>query len=401
MVASCLARIQEVEPRVHAWSWIDPERATRLAAGLDAGERRSELHGIPVGVKDIIDVAGIPAEFGAAHFRGRVPSTSAACVLAVEQAGGLLLGKTVTAEMAYFTPGPTTNPWNADHTPGGSSMGSAAAVAAGMTPLAIGTQTNGSIIRPASFCGVVGYKPTAGTVDRAGVAEFSRSFDTVGSFATSVSAAAVLVAVMARRPLGDFAPPAVERPRLAGVRTAAFGECQPAMSACFEDSVAALAEAGAEVVAAELPPDLEDVRELHDRIQLHEAAEAIGGVVLGHPEGFSERLRAAIAKGKEIGPEEYRADLAERERLIVLLDRWASDFDAIVTPPALGEAPGTESTGDPRFCTLWSLLGAPALCLPAAFGPAGLPLGIQFSARPGEDRRLLGAAAWAEVALRR
>jgi Asp-tRNA(Asn)/Glu-tRNA(Gln) amidotransferase A subunit family amidase len=445
LVEACLARAAEVEPWLHAFAWLDADRTRRLAAEAD-GRRQAIrergggwplLHGVPIGVKDIIDTAGVPTEHGSALFRGRVPERSAAVVEALERAGALVFGKTVTAELAFFHPGPTVNPWNPARTPGGSSMGSAAAVAAGLVPGAVGTQTNGSVIRPAAFCGVVGFKPTAGRLSRAGMLTFSQTLDQVGGFARTVEGAARLAAAMAGEPLeawwaGPYPGAAsgaagaagrrqeaaagaaagrAPAPRFAAVRTGEWERAEPAMQARFEADLAALAAAGAVVEWPEdgrprggecerLPAGLDDALPVHRTIMAFEAAQALGPVVAERPNVVSDVLRAFLAEGARIPAAVYQAALRERERLVGVFASWAAPLDAVLTPPAVGEAPGPETTGDPRFCTRWTLVGAPALVLPTGLGPVGLPLGLQLVGAPGADRRLLAAAAWAADELR-
>lgn len=390
MIEPYLRRIEEREPSLHAFAWLDLERARRLAAAAHPGP----LQGVPVGVKDIIDTAGIPTECGSALFGGRVPDRSAAVVERLEAAGAVIVGKTVTAELAYFTPGPTRNPWNLERTPGGSSMGSAAAVAAGMLELAVGTQTNGSVIRPAAFCGVVGYKPSAGLIPRDGVLTFSETLDQVGGFARSVADAARLCGVLAATGL---APEPVARPRLAVLLTAEWKECEPAARERFEADLERLGDAAGGVERPAPPDGFEAAAGLHRTIMAAEAARALGPAVSRAPELVSRRLRDLLEEGSRIPEAEYAAALAARRDLIERFAGWAAPYDALLSPPVLGEAPGLESTGDPRLCTRWTLLGAPALALPTGRGPAGLPLGLQLTAAPGADRRLLGVAAWAET----
>ncbi len=355
---------------------------------------------MPVAVKDIFDTAGIPTENGSALFRGRVPTTSAAVVTNVERAGAIVIGKTVTAELAFYHPGPTTNPHDPARTPGGSSMGSAAAVAAGVVPAAIGSQTNGSVIRPAAFCGVVGFKPSGGRLPRDGVFEFSRTLDQVGSFATTVRDVALFTAAMAGEPLvrwweerGDVGP------RFAAVRTSEWEHAEPAMRERFQADIDTLALAGGPIEWPRLPKGLDDGPRLVRTIMLFEAARAFGDLVEQRPDAVSAVAREAIAEGARTPAPTYRAALRERDRLRAAFNEWTAPYDAILTPPTTGEAPGLETTGDPRFCSRWTLVGAPAIVIPTGRGPNDLPLGLQLVGGVGDDARLLSAAAWAESLL--
>ena len=357
---------------------------------------------MPIGVKDIFDTAGIPTECGSALFAGRVPARSAAVVRALEDAGAIIVGKTVTAELAFLTPGPTRNPYDTGRTPGGSSMGSAAAVAARMLPGAIGTQTNGSVIRPGAFSGAVGFKPTGGRVSTAGVLEFSHTLDQVGVFGGDVASVGLLVAAIAGDPRDEWsAGPAGSPPRLAAVRTSDWDAADDAMQARFQADVDALASEGGPIEWPALPAGLEDAPALIQTVMAYESARALGPLAESRPNDVSERARAFFARGRGVAQDEYEQVIRERLRLIAAFNEWAAPFDAILTLPATGEAPGPETTGDPRFCSRWTFVGAPALVIPTGLGPAGLPLGLQLVGARGSDRRLLGAAAWAEALLPR
>jgi Asp-tRNA(Asn)/Glu-tRNA(Gln) amidotransferase A subunit family amidase len=414
LVEAALERAGAVEPWLRAFVWLDPARARRLAVAADDATAAARaagatgalgaLHGVPVGVKDIVDTAGVPTEHGSPLFAGRVPADSADVVRLLEAAGAVVLGKTVTTEVAYFHPGRTTNPWNRERTPGGSSMGSAAAVAAGIVPAALGTQTNGSIIRPAAFCGVVGFKPTFGRLSRAGMLTFSETLDQPGGFTRSVADAAWLAAVLAGEPLTAWwnaaaGRPGASGPRLAVARTADWPAAAPAQRARFEADLAALAAAGARIEEPAPPAGFEASPATHRTIMTYEGHRNLAATVAAAPERASETLRRFLAEGAAVAPAGHAAALAARERLIADYAVWAEPYDAVLTPPATGEAPAPETTGDPRFCTRWTLLGAPAIVLPTGLGPAGLPLGLQLAGVPGADRRLLAAAAWVERTL--
>jgi Asp-tRNA(Asn)/Glu-tRNA(Gln) amidotransferase A subunit family amidase len=403
LVERALRRYAETEPLIHAFAWLDAPRAQHFAIVSDERRRArgavGPLEGIPIGVKDIFDTAGIPTENGSALFAGRVPETSCPAVRAAESAGAIVLGKTVTAELAFLTPSQTLNPWNPSRTPGGSSMGSAAAVAAGVVPAAIGSQTNGSVIRPAAFCGVVGFKPTVGRIPTEGVFEFSRTLDHVGVFSRSVRSAGLLAAILAgeteRAPHADHD----KTPRFAALRTSEWEHASDDMRARFQADVDALALVGGPVEWPKPPAGLDDAPSILRTVMLYEAGQAVLPKVARRPETVSAFARAQLAEGARIDHRVYAQALVARDRLVATFLDWASQYDAILTPPTIGEAPTPETTGDPRFCSRWSLLGAPAITIPTGLGPHRLPLGLQLVGAPGDDERLLAAAAWAEAML--
>lgn len=411
-----LDRIAALEPELQAFVWLDRDSALSHARLSDEMPLRADgsdcLRGVPVAVKDIIDAAGMPTECGTPVYRGRVPESSAAVVRKLEEAGGFVLGKTVTAELAFYAPGPTRNPWNPAHTPGGSSSGSAAAVAAGFAPAALGTQTNGSVIRPAAFCGVVGFKPSSGMISRAGVMLFSRTLDHVGVFARSVDDAARLTCCLAGFDEGDAAgvnlphvlcspgetlPERKTPPRLALVRTRAWFEAELHQRENLLDMASRFAAADAVVEEVSLPSIFETAHQLHHTIMFGEGARALQPLQLNHREQLSDRLNALIDEGLAISDAEIEQAMAQRLRLNGEMRAILKDYDAIITPPATGEAPATlESTGDPVFCTMWTLTGLPAVTLPSGFGPNGLPLGVQLVGAYMRDDRLMSVAKWCE-----
>lgn len=401
LVEACLRRHDECERDIRAFAWLDRERALRLADEADArmrheGARLGLLHGVPVGVKDIFDTAGIPTENGSALYAGRVPDRSAAAVTALEDAGAIVIGKTVTTELAFFHPGPTRNPHDTSRTPGGSSQGSAAAVAAGMIPGAIGSQTNGSVIRPAAFCGVVGAKPTYGRIPLEGVMPFAPTLDHAGTFTRSVEGAAWMCAALAREPLEQWWAGPATAPRFAAVRTKDWAAAGDAMRARFQQTVDALAAAGRPIEWPPLPPEIDDAVPVLRTIMAKESVATIGRAIARDPSKASAVARALVDEGSAIGDERYREALRERDRLTAAFAGWASQYDAVLTLAIRDEAPTPETTGDPIFCSRWTLVGAPAVTIPAGRGPSGLPLAVQLVGAPGDDRRLMSAAAWAE-----
>lgn len=389
---------------LRAFAWLDRERALRLADAKDAiktqGAQLGPLHGVPVGVKDIFDTAGIPTENGSKLFKGRVPDRSSAAVLALERAGAIVIGKTVTTELAYYHPGPTTNPHDPTRTPGGSSMGSAAAVAAGIIPGAVGSQTNGSVIRPAAFCGVAGAKPTYGRLSLEGVMPFAPTLDHCGVFASTVESAALLCAAIAGEPLDSWwSGTAPDPPRIAAVRTADWDKASDPMKARFQEALDALASAGRAIEWPALPAALDAAVPIVARLMRYEGARGIGRVAQEHRDLVSKVALDLFDEGERISDDRHQSDIGERRRLIAEFGGWAAPYDAVVTLAATGEAPGPETTGDPIFCSRWTLVGAPAITLPAGRGPSGLPLAIQMVGAPRDDKRLFAAAAWAEKVL--
>jgi Asp-tRNA(Asn)/Glu-tRNA(Gln) amidotransferase A subunit family amidase len=407
---ACLARIAVDEPRIGAFAHLDPDHARTQARARDerkrAGAMLGPLHGVPVAVKDIVDTTDFPTEQGSVLHAGRRPLHDAAIVTRLRAAGAVLLGKTVTTEFACFTPGRTRNPHDPQRTPGGSSSGSAAAVAAAMAPLAIGSQTNGSVIRPASFCGVVGFKPSYGLIPRTGVLTTSVTLDHVGVLARSVADAAFLADALAGYDEGDPAaragpapalrqvaltPPPV-RPRLAFVRGPTWDEAEPATAAAFAELAELL---GGAMVEVALPAPFADAVAVHRTIWTSELAFHLAPEYAHGRAQLSDRLCQLIEAGLATPAPAYQKALATRRAYQAALDALFQEFDAIVTPAAPGEAPlGLGATGSPAFCTLWSLVGTPAVSLPILRGPAGLPVGVQLVGAMGDDARLLRTARW-------
>jgi Asp-tRNA(Asn)/Glu-tRNA(Gln) amidotransferase A subunit family amidase len=392
----CADAIDAREGDLHAFAWWDRDAflaRARVAGELPAGA----LRGLPVGVKDVIDTAGIPTERGARLFAGRVPDVSAAVVERIEAAGAVVAGKTVTAELAHAAPGPTRNPWDPERTPGGSSMGSAAGVAARMIPAAIGTQTNSSVIMPATLCGVVGFKPTAGTTDATGVMTFSESLDELGCFGATVADAAVLVPYLGPALAGLATPPprAIGELRIGVAHGPGWPEVADAVDARVEACVRRLAERAGEVVRVGPPAPFEQVRSVHRTIMAREGSRNLGPAVRAQPGGVRDITRRFLEEGAAISEREYRAALTKREAIVEAFDTLMT-FDVLLTTAAPDEAPGRQGTGDARCCTAWTLVGAPALALPCGRGPHGLPIGIQLVGRRGGDADLLAIAATIE-----
>lgn len=409
LVDACLARIEAIEPAVQAWQHLDPAYAREQARARDLdrmmGRPIGPLHGVPVGVKDVIDTGDMPTEDGTVLHAGRMPERDATVVAMLRAAGAVIMGKTVTTECATYMPGKTRNPHNPEHTPGGSSSGSAAAVAAGMVPLALGSQTNGSVIRPAAFCGVYGFKPTHGLIPRHGVLKLSRTLDQIGVFGRTLEDVALLAEQLTGHDERD--PDTRPRARIPFVATAASEPPLPPKLAFIKTPVwdrvdADTPEAFAELVAAlgnqctehVLPESLRDAWDWHRTIM---EAEMAWNLDLEWEKGrdrLSESLRAQLARGRAVGALDYQKALGRIASLNEGFGELLAVHDAVLTPSAPGTAPKLEATGDPAFCTLWTLCGMPAVTLPLMNGANGLPLGVQLVGARGDDARLLRTARW-------
>jgi len=396
-IASHIERIRALEQQISTWAWIDEERAIILARAVDTTpiDPSHILHGIPVGIKDVIDTKDIPTSMGSEIYRDRVPSTSAPIVASLSSAGALILGKTVTAELAFLAPGKTRNPWNHAHTPGGSSSGSAAAVAAGFSPAALGTQTNGSVIRPAAFCGVVGFKPTQGRVSNVGTLNYAPSLDQIGFFTRNVSDVSWLASAVL--PLEPDLNPYKQPPRFAAIRSPVWSFVAPEQRTQFWQDINRLRLARAEVIETELPPLFNDAHQTHRRIMSYEAARYFDQVTPSQRLKLSVVLSKFIDEGNRVSIMQYENAKSLCIEMQQQLTHFLDSYDAIITPPANGEAPLTlENTGDPHFCTIWTLCGVPAISIPTGHSPNGLPLGLQIISKQTKDSKLLRIAKWCE-----
>jgi len=399
MARACLDRIAAREAAVGAWIHLDPDAVLAQARRLDAGPVRGPLHGLPIGVKDLIDTMDMPTGYGSPIYAGHRPRTDAACVALARAAGAVILGKTVTTEFAWFHPGKTANPRNPGHTPGGSSSGSAAAVADAMVPFAFGTQTAGSTVRPASYCGIVGYKPTFGTIPRAGAKPLSDSLDTIGVLARSAGDAALLAGTLSGRAL--LGAPFDGAPRIGLCRTHEWKHAQPESAAALEQAAQRASRAGAKVAERALPAAYAGLLQAQLDVMDYEAYGALAGERLGHADKLSAKLQQMLENASKVDASRYDAALALAARCRALQEEAFGDADVLMTPSAPGEAPkGLAATGDPVFCRVWTLLGNPAMNVPCASGPNGLPVGVQLVGRIGEDARLVAAAEWLQAALR-
>jgi Asp-tRNA(Asn)/Glu-tRNA(Gln) amidotransferase A subunit family amidase len=408
-VGACNERIAAVEPTVHAFAHHDPDDALAQARTLDERRRNGlpigPLHGVPVAVKDLFDTADYPTECGSPLLKGRRPMRDSAVVSRLRAAGAVIIGKTVTAEFAYFHPGPTRNPHDPERTPGGSSSGSAAAVAAAMVPLAVGTQTNGSTIRPAAYCGVYGCKPTHGAISRTRALMLSQALDHVGVFARTLADTALLLEVLAgydpddsdARPVA--APAFLETmaeepplpPQFAFVRTPVWDKADAQTRAAFEQLVGRLGESA---VAVDLPDSYAAAWDDHHAIMAADMAHRLGSAVERGGEASSKALRDLIAAGRGVTAIRYLEARDAARRYAVGMAEIFKQYDAILTPASTGVAPKGDATGSPVFCTLWTLTGLPALSLPLLTGEGGMPLGVQLVGPAGDDARLLRTANW-------
>ncbi len=399
LVQACLDRIAERDGVVGAWQLLDPEAALRSARKRDATAPTGPLHGVPVGIKDLIDTADLPTRYGSDIHTGHRPTADAACVALLRAAGAVLLGKTVTTEFATFFPGRTANPLDPTRTPGGSSSGSAAAVADRMVPIALGTQTAASIVRPASFCGVFGMKPTFGLVDRSGVKPLAPSLDTVGWFARTPDDLALVGRVLAGARGSTRAAPLPERPRVGFVRTPQWPQADATTQERLEQAVRRLA-IDADVCELSLPGPFDGLVEAQTQIMEREAALALAAEWCDHRDDLSDQLQELLARGRALPEAVYEQAQQLASECRARLGDLFADVDLLLAPSAVGEAPpGLDHTGDPLFARMWTLLHSPAVSVPGLVGPAGMPLGVQVLTASGDDERAVDAAAWVSARL--
>ncbi len=410
IVQACLTKVDELDSRVHAWAYLDPEytreQARRADQARQAGQPLGPLHGVPVGVKDIFDTHDMPTEDGTVLHAGRTPAQDATVVAKLRAAGAIVFGKTATTELAVFTPAKTTNPHDPQRTPGGSSSGSAAGVAAHMVPLALGTQTAGSVIRPASYCGICGFKPSRGLISRHRVLQQSRTLDQVGVFARTVADVALLADVLIgfdehdpdtrpRAPPRLFAtaaeaPPLT--PHLGFCKTPLWDLVAPDARAAFEELGEFLGEG---VNPLELPSAFGHAIDSHRTVMEADIALSFGREFDRGGDQLSPLLGEMIQRGRSTLAVDYNRALEHRALLNALLDDVFRDYDALLTPATTGEAPlGLASTGSPALCSIWTLCGVPTVTLPLLYGEHGMPIGVQLVGPRHDDARLLRTAHW-------
>jgi len=410
LVEACIARIDARDGDIGAWTHLDHDFARAQAENCDvlhaSGNPCGPLHGIPVGIKDIFDTDDFPTEYGTVLAAGHRPLADCGAVSRLKAAGAVIMGKTVTTELAMYSPGKTRNPHDPERTPGGSSSGSAAAVAAGMVPLAIGSQTNGSVIRPASFCGVVGFKPTHGRISRDGVLALSRVLDHVGVFARSLEDAALIAECLMGHDAADpdTRPAAAPRlaeicrteppaePRFAFVKSPVWDKAEPATQAAFGELHEFLGE---RCDAVALPPEFDAVIGDYGNVLKADIARNLSGYRARGEDRLSDVMRGLMRDGDAVTAVDYNTSVDRIGPLADWVQSLCEDYDAILTPAARGEAPlGLDATGDPIFCTIWTYLGVPALTVPLMEGENGMPLGVQLVGPRGDDARLLRTAHW-------
>ena len=395
LLADCIERIRERDPAVHAWTFIDVDGATKRARGLDAQPLSGLLHGLPIAVKDLFDTSDMPTSYGSPIYAGHRPVSDAASVATARTAGAVIVGKTVTTEFATFHPGPTCNPHDLRRTPGGSSSGSAAAVADAMVPLAFGTQTAGSIVRPAAYCGAVGYKPSYGTVCRVGVKMISDTLDTVGGFGRSVPDVGLFAAALSGRDELAIGSANDEAPRIGMCRTHEWDRALPETIGLFDDVEKRLRTAGANVQPVALPVEFSRLAAAQTTIMVREVAESLSHERRAHAALLSSEMIAMIEAGLAVMPAQYDAAKTLARQCRAMLPQVFDGVDVLVAPSTMGEAPaGIDATGDPLFNRIWTLLRVPVVHLPIARSAQGLPLGVTVVGPIARDRQTLLGAHW-------
>ena len=395
LVQSCLDRIHQREDDVGAWAHLDEELSLEATRAADANPPKSVLHGIPFGVKDVIDTADMPTQRGTPIYAGRRPDQDAACVAKMKAAGAVLLGKCVTTEFATYYPNKTRNPLNLAHTPGGSSSGSGAAVGDEMVPIAFGNQTAGSLIRPASYCGICAFKPTHGTTDLTGILPLEPTFDTLGYMGRSFDDLASFYAIVRDADPAPLADGLERAPRIGLCRTPQWSHAEPPSADAVEAAAKRLAELGAEVDEVALPAHFDDLVETHTQALNVGLTRTLGEDYKNHGDQMSDVLRGLIEKGLACPADQAEALFAHAAECRSKVNDAFGDWDAFLCPSVTGEAPeGLLATGSPVFQVMWTLLNVPIATIPGAVGPKGLPIGVQLVGRRGDDETILRLAKW-------
>lgn len=392
LVASCLERISEREGDVGAWMHLDPNSASAAAQQAKAGA----LSGLPIGIKDLIDTFDMPTGYGSEIYANHQPAQDAACVAIIRRAGGIAIGKTVSTEFAYFQPGKTANPHDQTRTPGGSSSGSAAAVADYHVPAALGTQTAGSIIRPASFCGVVGYKPSYGFLPLTGIRPLAPSMDHLGVLTRTVKDAGFLASVLGRRPELDMRQDADDFvPTIGFCQTPQWDAAEHSTQSLLGDAATKLGKVGAKISDITLPEIFASLAAAHGLAMDYEVSFTGLYDVTNHPDKVSAKYRERFNAGMNVLTRDYDHALDQAKRSRAALSDAMGDCDILICPSAPGEAPvGLDATGDPVFNRIWTFSGVPCINIPGLVGPNNMPVGLQVVARFGDDARMLKAADW-------
>jgi Asp-tRNA(Asn)/Glu-tRNA(Gln) amidotransferase A subunit family amidase len=414
LVEACFARIDELEPTIGAWAHLDRDVALRQARDADefrkSGLPIGALHGLPIGIKDIIDTADYPTECGTVLHQGRQPENDATLVSLLKEAGAIILGKTVSTELAVYAPGKTRNPHNSDHTPGGSSSGSAAAVSAAMVSLSVGTQTNGSVIRPAAYCGVFGYKPSFGRISRYGVLEQSPPLDTVGVFARDLADLALIADVLMRfdnrdQAMTPIAPPCLASimaqevpvdPHFAFMRTPVWEQIDEATKDGLREMIEFTNEVQPKTVdIVDMPDSFDDLHEDHRKVMEGDLARSFADEYQRGKAQLSDVLREMIERGQQVSDAEYQDSVARIQDYYAYLGEVFEDYDGILTPATPGAAPaGIDATGSPVMNTIWTFCGTPAINLPILQSPDGLPMGEKIVGEKNDDARLFRSTRW-------
>ena len=414
LVEACLKRIDELEPTIGAWAHLDREVALQQARAADefrkSGLPTGALHGLPIGIKDIIDTVDYPTERGTVLHQGRQPDRDATLVSLLKEAGAIILGKTVSTEMAVYAPGKTRNPHNPEHTPGGSSSGSAAAVAAAMVSLSVGTQTNGSVIRPAAYCGVYGYKPSFGRISRHGVLKQSPPLDTIGVFARDLADLSLIADVLMRYDAQDsamipIAPPCIAgimaqevpvNPHFAFIRSPVWEQVEPVTKDAFRELIEATNEAQPKTIdIVDMPASFAALHEDHRKVMEGDLARSFAAEYQRGKTQLSDVLRDMIERGQQVSDTDYQQALAHVSDYNDFLGEVFEDYDAILTPATPGPAPaGIDATGSPVMNTIWTFCGTPAINLPILQSPEGLPMGVQVVGERNDDARLFRSTRW-------